>query len=113
MPGRPGFRPLPVHEGILVQEVTGRSAQMNVGRDSRSREYPVKTSGDRENPVLPGDDPAIPVTGWIFLRYQREIASMTLSMICSLRPFMPYQTTMAIEAPRPMPTPHASGVMIV
>ncbi len=41
------------------------------------------------------------------------IASMTLSMICSLRFFIPNHTTIAIEAPSPIPSPHASGVMIV
>jgi len=42
-----------------------------------------------------------------------ESDSMTFSMICSLRFFMPNQTTIAIAAPRPMPIPQKMGVMIV
>lgn len=42
-----------------------------------------------------------------------EIDSMTFSMICSLRFFIPNQTTIAIAAPRPMPIPQKMGVMIV
>lgn len=42
-----------------------------------------------------------------------EIASITRFMISSLRFFMPNQTTIAIEAPRPIPIPQKMGVMIV
>ena len=42
-----------------------------------------------------------------------DITSTILSMISSLRFFMPNQTTIAIEAPRPRPSPQAIGVIIV
>ena len=40
-------------------------------------------------------------------------ASTTLSITCSLRFFMPNQTMIAIDAPRPIPIPQKIGVMIV
>jgi len=42
-----------------------------------------------------------------------DIASITLFMISSLRFFIPNQTTIAIEAPSPIPIPQKIGVMIV